>query len=264
MLPYPWVEFTILELIGLLAILAVLPFTMAVNHHRMGDVHIRNRWIVLALFLQNALVFTLALALGLPLAHAVGRRVALLDTVLNGTALPSAWLIGIVLALIAGAAAALINHLIDQRIFAPGLPADLLAFNQKMPHWKRLLSALFAFAEETMLRMFLLTVIAWAVGLLWKGSDGYPAAMAWWIAILISAFASGLERLATVGMLSSLTLRLIGHSLLLDGLAGVLFGLFYWQYGFEAAVACHLVYEVVSGSLTGRQTEVEKLCIGGA
>jgi Type II CAAX prenyl endopeptidase Rce1-like len=96
-----------------------------------------------------------------------------------------------------------------------------------------------AVAEEVLIRLGALTVCAYATTALFALFGRESQHLAYWIAILMSTVIFALGHLPTTRRLVPLTKVLILRSLILNGLAGLLFGTLYCSYGIEAAMIAH-------------------------
>lgn len=98
--------------------------------------------------------------------------------------------------------------------------------------------------EELMLRFGLMSVLAfvgWRVT--GRRSDG-PGPTLMWAAIVVSALLFGLGHLPALGRAVDLTPVLVARTVLLNGVAGVLFGWLYWRRSLEAAMVSHAAFHV--------------------
>ena len=95
-----------------------------------------------------------------------------------------------------------------------------------------------------MLRFGLMSVLAF-VGwrLTGRRSDGPRPAIVW-VAIVIAAVLFGFGHLPALAQLVSLTPALIARTVLLNAVAGVLFGWLYWRRSLEAAMVAHASFHV--------------------
>ncbi|MCD9005434.1 CPBP family intramembrane metalloprotease [Luteimonas sp. XNQY3] len=106
--------------------------------------------------------------------------------------------------------------------------------------------------EELQLRLFLMTLIAWAATWLLRrraGFDGTLSPRVAWAAILIAALLFGLGHLPTASMVWGLDTGVVLRTLLLNGIGGVVFGWLYWKRGFEMAVLSHFAADLVLHAL---------------
>jgi len=123
--------------------------------------------------------------------------------------------------------------------------------------WKRLLASFYgAIDEEILLRLFLLSLLAWLIGFAWHVPGGMPAPGALWLATIIAAVIFGLGHLPATAALVKLTPLLIWRAIVLNGIVGVATGYLFWRYGLEAAMLAHfaadLVFHGIGDSLAQR------------
>lgn len=138
-------------------------------------------------------------------------------------------------------------------LFQPFMPQTAQSTTLNIALWKRVLACFYGgITEELLLRLFLMTLIAWV---LWKmglreGKD--PSRLAFWLAIAFSALLFGVAHLPAAAAIWSLTPIVITRTLVLNSLMGIAFGFLYWQWGFEYAMLSHfcadIVVHVIGGS----------------
>jgi membrane protease YdiL (CAAX protease family) len=98
--------------------------------------------------------------------------------------------------------------------------------------------------EELLLRYGLMSAVAFTGWLLTgRQSDGPPSGVMW-IAIVISAVLFGIGHLPALAQAVDLTPALVARTILLNAIAGVLFGWLYWQRSLEAAMVAHAAFHV--------------------
>ncbi|NHN49254.1 CPBP family intramembrane metalloprotease [Halostella sp. JP-L12] len=98
--------------------------------------------------------------------------------------------------------------------------------------------------EELLLRYGLMSGLAF-IGWVLSGrpSDG-PGSGVMWVAIVISAVLFGIGHLPALAQSVDLTPALVARTILLNAIAGVLFGWLYWQRSLEAAMVAHAAFHV--------------------
>jgi len=98
--------------------------------------------------------------------------------------------------------------------------------------------------EELMLRFGLMSVLVFAG---WRvtgrRADG-PRPTVVWAAIVVAAVLFGLGHLPALAQVVALTPALIARTVLLNAVAGVLFGWLYWRRSLEAAMVSHASFHV--------------------
>jgi membrane protease YdiL (CAAX protease family) len=96
-----------------------------------------------------------------------------------------------------------------------------------------------------MLRLFLMTLFVWVAFKIRKTSDGGPTSAGVWFAIVISSVIFGIGHLPITGNLASITPVVIARAILLNGVAGIIFGWLYWKKGLESAMIAHFSADIV-------------------
>lgn len=147
----------------------------------------------------------------------------------------------VVRALGVGIAAGLFAALADRFLFAPGLPAAIVEVAARMPLAPRLFAGLVfgGLNEEVLMRLFLVTLVVWALSLPARGRGIAAPAWCWWTAITLVALVFALLHLPLVHALAPLTTASVLRTLVLNTGLGVVFGVQYRRRGLEGAVLAH-------------------------
>src|SRR5579885_2701598 len=261
-----WPEFAILCGAALFGIVCVTPYTLELGRDALKKalerMH-RPLW-VLAL-LQGAQSFVLmaaATGLGLLISHHIGLDTPLLEGLLAGTPVMAQAQAVIVPALLFGGVSAAIMLLLEITVFWPRLPPVMRTTFPIPALWKRFLACFYGgIAEELLCRLFLLSLLAWLIGLAWHVPCRKPALGALWLANILAAVIFGLGHLPATAALVKLTPVLIVRAILLNGIVGVAVGYLFWQYGLEAAMLAHftadLVLHVIGDSIAKKVRSME-------
>lgn len=239
-----WRVFLILLGLGLLGVLAILPFLVDLIESgimkRAGSSVIPMTFVVALAIVQNGILLSATILIGLLASKPIGLRIPLI----------SAWAhrerpenpMGVVLpGILVGAAVGIALVALEALFFLNHLPAALLSlFDFSLG--KRLLGSVLygGFTEELLMRLFLLSVVVWLLGRWWKTAEGKPAAGAFWAAIILVAVLFGLGHLPATSAITPLTSMLVVRALVLNGVAGIAFGWLYWKRGLEAAMLGHM------------------------
>lgn len=196
--------------------------------------------IILLAFVQNGVLLSIVILFGMLLSERVGLRMPIINAWASRqhpVKMKSVLLPGIYW----GAAAGVLVVTIEALFFIKQLPQSMLPFFD-IPLWKRLLSGVLygGFTEELFMRLFLLPLVAGLLGRLWKTPEGLPNSKAFWIAIILVAVIFGLGHLPATSFVTSLTPTLVIRALILNGIAGVVFGFLYWKHSLESAMVGHM------------------------
>lgn len=98
--------------------------------------------------------------------------------------------------------------------------------------------------EELLLRYGLMSALAF-IGWVLTGrrTDG-PGSGVMWVAIVISAVLFGIGHLPALAQSIDLTPALVARTILLNAIAGLLFGWLYWRKSLEAAMVAHASFHL--------------------
>jgi membrane protease YdiL (CAAX protease family) len=149
------------------------------------------------------------------------------------------------LAVVLGFGSATIVVILERFVFWNYLPKQLKE-GISSAVWKRSLATLYGgIAEEVIVRLFFMSLFAWALSYVSSNSDGLPSDLAMWIAIALAALVFGLLHLPATLALTPLTRFVIFRTLVLNGVVGIAARWVYWQYGLLAAMATHWCADLV-------------------
>jgi hypothetical protein len=193
-------------------------------------------------FLQGALAGTLLGAVGLALAPGLGLQMPYLDRLFKPGGDPVDWRRLVLAPLLLGiASGALILGI--SYILRPQPPLHPLAVPAA---WKGLLASLSAgVSEEIIMRLGMMTLLTWLIGLGTTRRKMQPPTSAYWAGNLVSALLFGAAHLPTAMALGPLTSSIVVQILVLNGGVGVLCGYLYQRRGLEAAMVCHTSADLV-------------------
>lgn len=205
--------------------------------------------ILLAAFVQNGILLSITIYFGMILSERIGLKMPIITALANRqhqVKVMQLLLPGIIL----GAGAGILMVAAEAMFFVKQLPQTMLS-SFDIPLWKRMLAGVLygGITEELLMRLFLLSLIAWLLGKIWKTEQGLPDAKAFWTAIIFVALIFGLGHLPATSFLTPLTPLLIIRALVLNGIAGIAYGFLYWKYGLEAAMAGHISTHLIMQTL---------------
>ena len=251
--PFNWREFLILWAAGVWGVIAVLPYTLTLQApllEKMPLLPVPLAVVIAVQVVQNTVLVAIAVGLGLLLATRIGLGAPLLEARLAGESVGQRLRALLVPSVLAGAAAGIAIIVLDLLVFAPGMPAATLT-GEHPPAWQGLLASFYGgITEELFMRLFLMSLLAWLLGLVWREASGRPAGGAFWVANLGAAILFGLGHLPATAALVSLTSFVVLRAIVLNGVAGVVFGHLYWRRGLEAAMLAHFSADIVLHVLT--------------
>lgn len=239
-------DFKLAVLFGLLSALAtaaLFPYLLMIVPHMFAKLPMPLWLAVVLQSLQAGVLLTLLSLAGLRMGHRVGLGAPWLRAALfGGERTRQPWLAAIVLGLFSG----LVILGLDP-LFAPYMPALL---HPEAPPTTGQASAAAGFlasfyggiGEELMLRLFLMTLLVWMQS---KLDGGRTHALHFWIAIVLAAVLLGVGHLPTAVEVWPLDAVVVTRTLVLNGVAGLVFGWLYWKHGIESAMLAHFSADLV-------------------
>lgn len=130
-------------------------------------------------------------------------------------------------------------------LFQPFMPQTVQSTTLNIALWKRVLACFYGgIVEELLLRLFLMTLMAWVFWKMGLREGKHPARLAFWLAIALSALLFGVAHLPAAATLWSLTPIVITRTMVLNSLMGIVFGFLYWQWGLEYAMLSHFCADI--------------------
>jgi Type II CAAX prenyl endopeptidase Rce1-like len=237
-----WSQFALLFTVSILGTAAVIPYSLRLAPNK--PPRLSKPALLLLTMLQSAVLFAIAVGLGLLAAHAMGLGAPYLEAGLTGSAAlqPTGLIIAFALGLVAGAVL-----LIADLFFVPYWPPVLRDTALKTTLLENFLASLYGGVnEELLMRLFGLSGLMWLLSFVWHTSVGGPTTTVFWIANVIMTVLFGIGHLpALKGLLATIPRLILVRSLLLNAPVGLLCGWLFWTYGIEAAIIAHFATDVV-------------------
>jgi hypothetical protein len=254
--PYNWRLLGILVIAVLLSVILITPYSLTLQGNALNTSKLPMPLTVLIplQWLQTTLLYGILAAIGLFIANRIGLGLPFLESWLAGKpewervrkfALP---------AVIAGILAAIVIIVLDSVVFGPLLSVDLKRSGITIPisalvppAWQGFLASFYGgTTEEILLRLFMLSLFAWIGRFLNHTPDGRPGEIALWAANILAAILFGIGHLpATAAAGLPMDTLVITRAIVLNGLAGLVFGWFYWKHGLEAAMVSHFSGDII-------------------
>jgi hypothetical protein len=243
-----WPLFLLLLGLGIFGLISIIPYSLTLVGQQLDRAQLGMMAIQ---FVPQVAALAVQIALGLFLAGRVALGVPLLAAWLGGE---RAWagLRSLLLPALLGLIAGVLTLGLDQGFFAPRVTAEYQAAgialpqNPNPPAWQGFLASFYGgINEEILMRLFLLTLLAWIGTKLSRAADGRPTPAVLWASTILAGLALGLAHLpAAVAMGVPLTGLSVGRTLVLNA-SGILFGWLYWRRGLVSAMVAHFSLDIV-------------------
>jgi len=197
--------------------------------------------------IQTTVLLSMAILVGLLLAHRVGLSSPAAEALAARGNLVAALKPQIVPALIGGLAGGLAISL-AWLLWKPFLPPTFATraeqLNRSLPLPTRVLYG--GITEELLLRWGVMTLLAWLAWRLFQKGKGKPRAVWFVSAIIISSVVFGFGHLPLVRALGvNFSVAIVGYIVVANSLLGFIAGYLYWKRGLEAAIIAHMLAHVV-------------------
>jgi hypothetical protein len=255
--PFNWKLFFILLVAATLGLVAVVPYSLALQSSTaLAGVAQRAGmplWLLIAIQLApQALLFGVVIWIGLSLARSVGLGLPLLEDLLRGSNVSGALRRILPISVILGVALGLLIIALDSYIFQHALQAQMgenaLGGDSVsgIAPWKGLLASFYGgINEEILLRLFLMSLFVWLGRFVHKNADGSPGLAVLWTANILAAVLFGLGHLPATAALVPLTPLVVTRAIVLNGIGGLGFGYLYMKHGLEAAMISHFSADII-------------------
>lgn len=232
----------ILAIASAIATAALFPYLLEIMPELRTKVHIAIPLLAFLQALQAGVLLGLLSLIGLRLSHRVDLHVPWLRAWITQQALPKfPWILAISSGIACAIAVIVLSQLTDSYL-PPLLHAktDIVATSSALNGF--LASFYGGICEEIQLRLFLMTLF---VFLLAKFNPGLISNGIFWLAILLSAILFGVGHLPAAAQIWPMDAVVITRTILLNALAGVVFGYLYWKRGLEVAMVSHFSADIV-------------------
>ena len=245
---WSWRIFWTLEIAGVLAVVALLPYSLTLQGPILKQHPLPFPLAVLLplQILQNAILIGVFIALGMWLAPKVGLGTPLLVKWTTGEPVARALLPTLLLSVLWGVLAAVLVIFLDTKVFAIQLPHIAHPEAANPAAWKGFLASFYGgIDEEIFMRFGIMTLLVLGLGRIFRTAERRPTGVAFWLANIIAAVLFGLGHLPATAMLMPLTKWVVLRALLLNGIPGIVFGALYWKRGLESAMVSHFAADLI-------------------
>ncbi|MDE3090261.1 MAG: CPBP family intramembrane metalloprotease [Chloroflexota bacterium] len=255
---FNWKVFLALWLGTLLGVTAIVPYSLALQAPVLEKTKLPLPLEVLIpiQIAQNALIFAVAVAAGMFFAYRIGLGAPIMEAFFARDPSVSLRIRDRVKAILVpsialGVVASLAIIGLDAFVFAPEMKAELGALATRAqsanpPAWQGLLASFYGgIDEEVLMRLLLLSLLAWLGKFVSHTAKGRPTLVVLWVANILVAVIFGLGHLPATALLLPLTPLVIVRAIVLNGLAGLAFGYLYWKHGIESAMLSHFSADIV-------------------
>ena len=250
-----WKVFFILLAAFAFGLFAITPYSLALQQNALANVQLPLPLAVLIpiQLLSQTLLFGIFIALGLFFASRTGLGLPILEARLRGESVANKIRAVLPISIALGIGASLLIIGLEVVIFQPALiqqlggKANALNLETSQPAaWKGFLASFYGgINEEILLRLIVMSFLAWLGKFISKTADGRPTNAVFWIANILAAVLFGLGHLPATALLVPLTPLIILRAIVLNGFVGIVCGWLYQTRGLESAMVAHFSADIV-------------------
>ena len=240
-----WKLFLILLPASVVANMAVLPYALSLGALRTKELPVPLPVAILVQIVQSAVFFAIAIFLGLLLGRKVGLGAPFIESWITGENRRNRLVRALKAAIVLGVLAGISIFVLDRFIFSIFVE-PITAFQEAGPLWQRFLASFYGgVGEEIGMRLFMMTLIVWVTYKFKRTKDDMPTNAGVWLAITVVSVVFGLGHLPMTAVFTEITVIVVLRAIILNGIAGVVFGWLYWRKGLEAAMISHFSADIV-------------------
>jgi membrane protease YdiL (CAAX protease family) len=230
---------------GSLGELAILPYALEVQQRAAQDLAVSLPVLIILSFVQGSVLVAAATAMGLFFATRVGFQFPVFQALLWVNPATIGWAHFVLSPLAIGALTAIVIGLADWLFGQAGAAVQLAQMNA-IPVSKRFLAAIYGgISEEIIMRLFLMSMLVWVLARLSGSTAPLANGGLVWTANGIVALGFGLGHLPVTATVVELTALVVARGVVLNGIAGLVFGWLYWKRGLAAAMVAHFAADIV-------------------
>jgi membrane protease YdiL (CAAX protease family) len=211
--------------------------------------------ILLLSTVQSIVLFSLAIFFGLRLSNLIGMGMPIVQNALEGKNQTKELKSIIVPSVSWGALSGIFVVLLS--IPFNKLIPELNLLDVSVPLWKAFLASFYGgIAEEILLRLFLVSLFVYIAFKVKKTKTEHPTNPGIWLSIILAAIIFGLGHLPATAQITSITGLVVIRAIVLNGIAGIIFGWLYWKKGLESAIIAHFSADIVLHVMTPFVTSI--------
>ncbi|MBC7879227.1 MAG: CPBP family intramembrane metalloprotease [Anaerolineales bacterium] len=249
-----WRVFFILWIASILGTIAVLPYALELQSSALEqlDLPIPLPVLLAIQIIQSGLIFGVITFLGMVLAKRIGLGTPILESVTRGESISDKVRAILPISVGLGIFASILIIGLDVFVFQPALIQELgdqaNAINQtaQPAAWKGFLASFYGgITEEILLRLFVMSLLAWLGSFIVKPVNGKANINILWIANILAAILFGVGHLPAASLILPLTTLFVIRVILLNAIGGIVFGWLYQTRGLESAMLAHFSADIV-------------------
>ncbi len=234
--------FFLLLLASILGGIAAFPYTCSISTFEMPKPLFL---FVTAIVIQIVIMFSIFIFTGLFLGKKTGLGTPIIEDWLKGEPVKEKIKSFLFYSIVLGIFVGLSLFILDRFVFA-AFVEPITAYQSEPPLWQRFLVSFYGgINEEISLRLFLMTLIVWISAKIGKAKNNIPTGLTFWFAIILTSILFGLGHLPMTAQLMKITPVVVIRAIVLNGIAGIVFGWLFWKKGLLSAIISHFSTDII-------------------
>lgn len=246
---FPWKMFFILAVVTVIASVLVVPYSISLGSIGQPELANNPALVYVGTLFQAVIINIPALLVGMFVARRLSLGLPHLEAALYKRPSPGGFKRGLIFSTLVGFGGGVLVLLLAGA-FSSVLPPELTNISiEKLPSpLEGFLASISAgINEEILLRLFLLSLIAWAIqAVAARRTSGRPGLTTLWVANVLAAVIFGLLHISNLVIMDiPVTPLIVLYLIALNGVVGLGFGWLYWTFGLELAILAHFFADIV-------------------
>ena len=249
-----WKIFWLIFMMAEISMFAALPYSLSISGDLIYSLGTSLPLLLATQFAQGTALIIISIVTGLYLGNKLGLRTPLLKSLFQGRGLPSNFKSSLKISVLLGLFLSIIMLLVDKFIFSVYMNS-LISFISSPPLWQRFMYSFYAgIVEEIILRYFLVTILVWITWKIKRTPEDLPTNVGVWLSIIIVSIIYTLGNILSLSDSLQFNIATYLGYILLNLMAGSIFGWLYWKKGLESAIIANLtatlmIFTVISSLL---------------
>lgn len=236
-----WKIFFVLLSLAIISVLCVLPYVLTLQSDVLKKIGTSLPLLITAQVLQSIILFVIAIFFGLLFTKRIGFKMKLFEAIVEKGNYKKILKNITGISILSGASTAITIYMLDSVFTLLGV--GITTHQSYAPVWQKLLAAMYGgITEEIIMRLFLMTFFIWISMQVLKQKK--PSTIIILISIIFTAVIFGLGHLPITASVTQINTMVILRAIVLNGIAGVMFGLLFWKKGLESAMIAHFTADI--------------------
>jgi len=240
-----WRLIIVLFILSIIGIAAVIPYSLSLQSEAIKELGVSENVLIISSIMQSALIFFVLILIGYIISKKIGIGANIIEKWTKGKKVLKD--IKNIIPISIGSGIAVGGLIIVLDLIFYYLSGSKTAITTATPGvFQGFLASFYGgINEEIMMRFFLMSLVILIINIIIRHKEEKPKPIVVWIAIIITSVLFGLGHLPVTSSLVAITPLIVTRAIVLNGIAGIVFGWLYWKKGLESAMISHFSTDIV-------------------